>query len=144
MACDLDLPVEIVGVPTVREADGLALSSRNLYLSPAERGIAPSLNRIMRDAAAEIAAGAAPAPVLERAIAALSQSGFVVEYLELRDAATLARLASTVRPSRRVCSRRSTSVSRRGSSTMSRSRDCDDPRQRGARPCHLSAVLETQ
>ena len=94
MARDLNLPVEIVGVPTVREPDGLALSSRNLYLSPEERGIAPNLNRIMRDAAAEIAAGAAPARVLERAIATLNRSGFVVEYLELRDAATLAPLPS--------------------------------------------------
>jgi pantoate--beta-alanine ligase len=101
MARDLDLPVEIAGVPTVREADGLALSSRNVYLSVEERRIAPSLNRIMREVAAEIGKGAPPVPVLQKAIAALSAAGFVVEYLEFRDAATLAPLAETSsRPAR--------------------------------------------
>jgi pantoate--beta-alanine ligase len=94
MVRDLDLPVEIVGVPTVREPDGLALSSRNAYLSAEERRIAPHLHRIMREAAAEIARNAAPGPVLARAIAALSDAGLAVEYLELRDAATLAPLAA--------------------------------------------------
>jgi pantoate--beta-alanine ligase len=101
MARDLDLPVEIAGVPTVREADGLALSSRNVYLSAEERLIAPNLNRIMREAAARIAHGAAPAAVLRQAVAALSESGLSVEYLELRDAASLTPVARTpVRPAR--------------------------------------------
>ena len=101
MARDLDLPVEIVGVPTVREADGLALSSRNVYLSAAERRLAPNLNRVMRDAAAEISRGAAAGAVLERAVATLTEAGFAVEYLELRDAATLAFVSdASARPAR--------------------------------------------
>jgi pantoate--beta-alanine ligase len=92
MARDLNLPVEIVGVPTVREPDGLALSSRNVYLSAEERQVAPNLNRILREAAGEIAGGTLPAPILQRAISALSELGFAVEYLELRDTTTLAPL----------------------------------------------------
>ena len=101
MARDLNLPVEIVGVPTVREPDGLALSSRNVYLSPEERRIAPRLHQVMRDAAAAIVGGAPPALVLERAVATLSDAGFAVEYLELRDADTLAPLtAAPSKPAR--------------------------------------------
>jgi pantoate--beta-alanine ligase len=101
LARDLDLPVEIVGVPTVREPDGLALSSRNVYLSAAERRIAPQLNRVMRDAAAEITGGAAPAAVLAAAVVALGEQGLAVEYLELRDTASLAPLANApTRPAR--------------------------------------------
>lgn len=101
MARDLNLPVEIVGVPTVREPDGLALSSRNVYLSAEERRIAPSLNRVMRAAADEIVKGAPAAPALERAIAELNATGFRVEYLELRDAETLAPATETKsRPAR--------------------------------------------
>ena len=95
MVRDLNLPLEIVGVPTVREPDGIALSSRNVYLSAEERRVAPTLNRVMREAAAAIVARAPPAPVLDRAIATLSEAGFSVEYLALRDAATLAPLADT-------------------------------------------------
>jgi pantoate--beta-alanine ligase len=101
MARDLNLPVEIVGVPTVREPHGLALSSRNVYLSPDEQRIAPSLNRVMRAAAAAIAQGTPAAPVLESAIAELNAAGFSVEYLELRDAETLSPLGDTKsRPAR--------------------------------------------
>jgi pantoate--beta-alanine ligase len=101
MARDLNLPVEIVGVPTVREPDGLALSSRNVYLSPEERRIAPNLHRVMRQVAAEIAGGAAPVPVLQHASDELNGLGLSVEYLELRDAATLAPLAAlTAAPAR--------------------------------------------
>jgi pantoate--beta-alanine ligase len=92
MARDLNLPVEIVGVPTVREPDGLALSSRNVYLSAAERAVAPNLHLVMQEAAVEIAHGAPPRPVLDRAVAALGELGLAVEYLERRDAATLAPL----------------------------------------------------
>jgi pantoate--beta-alanine ligase len=93
MTRDLDLPVEIVGVPTVREADGLALSSRNVYLTAEERRVAPNLYRMLRRAAGEIAAGAQPRPILRQASTELSGSGFAVEYLELRDAASLAPLS---------------------------------------------------
>src|ERR1700722_5312636 len=65
MTQDLNLPVEIVGVPTVREADGLALSSRNVYLSAEERRLAPDLHRVMRETVSAIARGAAPAPTLQ-------------------------------------------------------------------------------
>jgi pantoate--beta-alanine ligase len=95
MVRDLNLPLEIVGVPTVREPDGLALSSRNVYLSAEERRVAPTLNRVMREAAAAIIVGAPPAPALQRAIATLTDARFSVEYFALRDAATLAPLADT-------------------------------------------------
>jgi pantoate--beta-alanine ligase len=90
MARDLDLPVEIVGVPTVREADGLALSSRNVYLSAEERRLAPSLYRVMRQAAGDIARGADTSSILQSAASELTRLGIAVEYLELRDAASLA------------------------------------------------------
>jgi len=102
MVRDLDLPVEIVGVPTVREPDGLALSSRNVYLSPDERRLAPNLHRLMQEAAAQIAGGVAPGPVLWRQIDELNGLGLRVEYLELRDAATLAPLADTPRTPARL------------------------------------------
>jgi pantoate--beta-alanine ligase len=93
MVRDLDLPVEIVGVPTVREADGLALSSRNVYLSAEERRVAPDLYRALRQAAGDIARGGAPGAVLRRTVDELDRLGFKVEYLELRDAATLTPLS---------------------------------------------------
>lgn len=79
MVHDLSLPVEIVGVPTVREPDGLALSSRNRYLSPAERADALALSRALRAGAAEDTADA----VL--AAASKELRGINVDYLELRD-----------------------------------------------------------
>src|SRR5579863_8429983 len=94
MVRDHDLPVEIVGVPTVREADGLALSSGNVYLSAEERRVAPALNRVMREATAAIRGGSAVAATLQHAAAALGDAGFVVDYLELCDAATLAPLTA--------------------------------------------------
>jgi pantoate--beta-alanine ligase len=91
LARDLDLPMKIEGVPTVREADGLALSSRNAYLSPAERRIAPDLARVLRNIAATLEnAPTAVASVIEEGRAELAQAGFRVEYLEIRDAETLA------------------------------------------------------
>ncbi len=90
LARDLDIPVRIEGVATVRAGDGLALSSRNAYLSPAERQIAPLLYRVLSETSSLIAQhpdGLAGA--LERGIAALRAGGFAVEYLELRDAADL-------------------------------------------------------
>ena len=101
-ARDLDIPVRIEGAPTVREADGLALSSRNSYLTPAERAVAPALNRALTRAAAELADGAREAgPVLAEARATLLGVGFAsVDYLELRDAETLAPLERVAGPAR--------------------------------------------
>ena len=91
LARDLDIPTEIVGAPTVREEDGLAMSSRNRYLGPAERRIAGSLNRVLRAAAARIARGAPVAAVMAEARAALEGAGFdAVDYVECREAETLA------------------------------------------------------
>lgn len=86
MAADLDLPVEIVGGPTIREPDGLAMSSRNVYLSPDERTRAPALHRIMQEAAAAIRSGSGADQTLGRARQAVVDAGFVLDYLELRAA----------------------------------------------------------
>jgi pantoate--beta-alanine ligase len=101
MARDLDIPARIAGVPTLREADGLALSSRNVYLSSEERRTAPLLNCVLRDVATEIASrpdgvGAS----LVCGLAALRAGGFAVDYLELRDAADLAPVDRLAAPAR--------------------------------------------
>ncbi len=90
MTADLELPVEIVGAPTVRSPDGLAMSSRNRYLSEAERAIAPRIYETLRAVAARIEAG-------ERTFAALEALGnaelrvarMQPDYFEIRDAQTL-------------------------------------------------------
>lgn len=93
MALDLDFSHEIVGVPTVRDADGLALSSRNAYLTAEERADAVALPKTMQEAATAIAAGSPVADILSDAKARLLRSGFhKVDYFELRDADTLALL----------------------------------------------------
>ena len=91
---DLDLPIEILGAPIVREGDGLAMSSRNAYLSAGERAAAPTLHRVLADCAREIARGAEPAEVIERGRATVEQAGFVLDYLEARNADTLRPIAS--------------------------------------------------
>jgi pantoate--beta-alanine ligase len=98
---DLDIPVRIEGVTTVREPDGLALSSRNLYLSPAERVIAPALYQVLGDIAARLEAGEAAAPALADAAAMLLHAGFAkIDYVEACDALTLAPLERADRPGR--------------------------------------------
>ncbi len=93
MARDLDISIEVVGVPTVREADGLAMSSRNAYLDPARRKIAGVLPRALTGAAQRIAGGAAAAEELDRVKRALLDAGFEqVDYVSLCDGATLAPL----------------------------------------------------
>jgi pantoate--beta-alanine ligase len=86
---DLDLPVKIVPVATVRERDGLALSSRNSYLSPSERAAAPTLYRVLNDCAGKIAHGELLARVLDEGAAAIERAGFALDYLEARNADTL-------------------------------------------------------
>ena len=90
MARDLDIPIEILGAPTVREADGLAMSSRNVYLSADERNRAPILHRAMSEAARAIETGAAIALSLDTARRTVTAAGFEIDYLDLRDAASLA------------------------------------------------------
>jgi len=101
VARDLDIPVRIEGVPTVREADGLALSSRNAYLSPVERAVAPALHRLLAAAVARIGAGAAPAAAAAAAREGLLRAGFAsVDYVEVCDAETLEALSAVDRPAR--------------------------------------------
>lgn len=85
LARDLDLPVEIVGAPIARDADGLALSSRNAYLSAAERPIAGMMNRVLADAALRLQAGDSVEKVEATGRAALERHGFQkVDYFEVR------------------------------------------------------------
>jgi len=101
MARDLDIPTEIVGCATVREADGLALSSRNVYLTAAERKVAPALHRAITALAEAARAGHDIAAAIERGTAAIRKAGFAaVDYLALVDAETLAPLAALDCPGR--------------------------------------------
>jgi len=94
LAKDLDLPVKIVGVPTVRGTDGLALSSRNAYLSPQERTVAPFLYGALKLSAKRIKAGEPIMAVLVNARNELVRAGFELDYLEARHALTLAPVAA--------------------------------------------------
>ncbi len=89
---DLGLDTRIVGCPIVRDKDGLALSSRNAYLSPHEREVAPTLHRVLTDCARTIAAGRPVNSVLKQGGAAIRAAGFTLDYLEARHAKTLAPL----------------------------------------------------
>jgi pantoate--beta-alanine ligase len=93
MAADLDLGVRVVSGRTVRELDGLALSSRNAYLSPEERRAAPALHRVLMESAALIGGGAPMAAVLHEARRAIEAAGFTVDYLEGRHAEELTAIA---------------------------------------------------
>ena len=86
MAADLDLAVEVIGAPTVREADGLAMSSRNVYLSADERATAPALHRILQEAVAALGKGLAAEAALAEARTAIAAAGFDLDYLDLRAA----------------------------------------------------------
>ncbi|KMO20463.1 pantoate--beta-alanine ligase [Methylobacterium indicum] len=100
-ARDLDVPVAIEGVPTVREADGLALSSRNRYLSTEERHAAPTIHAVLQRVAAAVRGGAATAPALAEGRAALEAAGFgPVQYLSVADAESLAPLERVEGPAR--------------------------------------------
>jgi pantoate--beta-alanine ligase len=93
MARDLHLPLKVIGAPIVREKDGLALSSRNVYLSPSERAAAPVLYQVLKDSAKAIASGEDPEAVLSRGRAKIMSAGFKLDYLEARDAGSLAKLS---------------------------------------------------
>lgn len=100
-ATDLNIPVDIIGAPVVREVDGLAMSSRNAYLSDQERATANRLNRVLRQVADDLKAGRSMAEAVAGGVAELERHGFgPIDYLELRDAATLATLERLDRPAR--------------------------------------------
>ncbi|HCX68249.1 pantoate--beta-alanine ligase [Parvibaculum sp.] len=91
MVADLDIPTKILGGPIVREPDGLALSSRNVYLSPEERKAAGQLNVILRETAASVANGAPISEATAKGGKRILALGFEkLDYLEVRDAASLA------------------------------------------------------
>ena len=101
LVADLDIPCRIEAVPTVRAADGLALSSRNVYLSAEERRAAPALFRVLSGMAAALAEGARSADEVVRGSAALRAAGFGrVDYLAVCDAGTLAPVARVSGPAR--------------------------------------------
>ena len=108
MAQDLDIPIRILPVATVREPDGLALSSRNRVLSPQGRATAPRLHAAMTEAAEAIAAGEAVEAVLARGTAVLTAAGFTPDYLALVEAETLRALAERRAdgPMRLICAAR--------------------------------------
>ena len=93
---DLDFPITIVPGPIVREAGGLAMSSRNAYLSESERAVASQLYAILSDMAQDLAHGRAVEDTLRQGGARLERAGFRIDYLEARDAETLLPLEGTV------------------------------------------------
>lgn len=101
MARDLDIPVAVIGCPTVRESSGLAMSSRNLLLSPEGVQVAAQMNAVMRQTADDLAAGADFAQLARDARASLLDAGFSdVEYIDLRCAETLEHLTNASKPAR--------------------------------------------
>ena len=111
MARDLDIPIHIEAVPTIREADGLAMSSRNRFLNADERAISPMLYQTMQDVAQKIAAGAPVAQVLAEGEAQLIAAGFAPDYLVLVVAETLEPLQQrTAAPMRLLAAARLGSV----------------------------------
>ena len=94
MARDLDLGVKVIGVATVRERDGLAMSSRNVYLSPEQRAVAPALHRAMKQCASEIRGGNDLKEAVAKGAASIRDAGFALDYFEARHADTLAPVNS--------------------------------------------------
>jgi pantoate--beta-alanine ligase len=94
MARDLDIPTKILGLRTLREKDGLAMSSRNAYLSADDRVVAPALYSVLTECAARLKAGQSIAATLAESEAQIESAGFAVDYLEARHAETLAPITS--------------------------------------------------
>jgi pantoate--beta-alanine ligase len=95
MAADLDLRVKVVGSRTVRERDGLAMSSRNVYLSPEERQTAPVLYRAMKESVRRLRDGETAKTAMPAGAAMITAAGFTLDYFEVRHAETLAPVQST-------------------------------------------------
>ena len=101
MTADLNIPVQIIGCPIIREVDGLALSSRNAYLTAEERTVAPELHSVLLKMAAAIRSGADSASAVQEGIQNLLSSGFTkVDYLAVVDSETLLPLSSASGPRR--------------------------------------------
>ncbi len=101
MARDLDIPIEVIGCPTVREPSGLAMSSRNLRLTDQGLATGAQMHAVMQDMAGQLAQGAAFADLVGPARDTLLAAGFSeVEYIDLRCAETLAQLTAATRPAR--------------------------------------------
>lgn len=94
MVRDLNIPVQIIGAPTRREIDGLALSSRNIYLSPENRAVAPAIARVLSESAERLRAGETASEVTADGASILAAEGFSVDYLVARHASTLADIAT--------------------------------------------------
>jgi pantoate--beta-alanine ligase len=90
LVADLHLPLEIIGMPTLREPDGLAMSSRNRYLTTVERAAAPQLYALLQMARQEIELGKSYEDIMRTSFAKLTELGFKPDYFEIRDANTLA------------------------------------------------------
>jgi pantoate--beta-alanine ligase len=95
MARDLDLGVKVVGSRTMRERDGLAMSSRNVYLSPEERQTAPVLYRAMKESTVRLRAGDDIEAAMAGGAEMITAAGFTLDYFEVRHAETLAPISST-------------------------------------------------
>ncbi len=107
MTLDLDLPIQIIGVPTHREADGLALSSRNAYLSPDARASAAAFPRALLDAVSALEAGEPVQPTLAACARTIAMSGFdTPDYVSLVDASTLEPLNNLDREARLIAAAR--------------------------------------
>jgi pantoate--beta-alanine ligase len=100
LAADFNLPIEVVEIPTVREADGLAMSSRNRHLSPGERSLAPSLYQALVEARRRITAGERDVAAVRGAAAARIPPSIELEYLEIVDPATMQPVAQIAGPVR--------------------------------------------
>ena len=94
MARDLDLGVKVIGSRTVRESDGLAMSSRNVYLSPEERRMAPMLYRAMKESARRLRAGGDIKTAMAGGAELITRAGFTLDYFDVRHAETLAPIGS--------------------------------------------------
>jgi pantoate--beta-alanine ligase len=92
LARDLDLRLKVIGAPIVREADGLAMSSRNAYLTPAQRAVAPVLHRTLRECARRISAGTPIGKALRDGRKTATAAGIAIDYLEARNSTTLTPL----------------------------------------------------